>query len=79
MAEAAKNEEKKVIDEGLERGAAKLSEDRIATVINRVIKGETGARLKAYVRPAFTAVCARRRATTIFPTTMIRAIHRWEK
>jgi Fe-S oxidoreductase len=49
MAEAAKNEEKKVIDEGLERGAEKLTEDRIEKVINRVIKGETGARLKAYV------------------------------
>jgi Fe-S oxidoreductase len=42
-------EEKKVIDEGLERGADKLTEDRIEKVIDRVIKGETGARLKAYV------------------------------
>ena len=49
MAEAAKNEEKKVIDEGLERGAEKLTEDQIEKVINRVIKKETGARLKAYV------------------------------
>ena len=49
MAEPAKIEEKKVIDEGLERGAEKLTEDRIEKVINRVIKGETGARLKAYV------------------------------
>jgi Fe-S oxidoreductase len=49
MAEPAKKEEKKVIDEGLERGAEKLTADRIEKVINRVIKGETGARLKAYV------------------------------
>jgi Fe-S oxidoreductase len=49
MAEPAENEEKKAIDEGLERGVEKLTEDRIAKVINRVIQAETGARLKAYV------------------------------
>jgi Fe-S oxidoreductase len=50
MAEPEKKvEEKKAIDEGLERGAEKLTEDRIEKVIDRVIKGETGARLKAYV------------------------------
>ena len=49
MAEAAKKEDKKAIDEGLERGAEKLTEDRIKKVIDRVIKEETGARLKVYV------------------------------
>ncbi len=49
MAEAAKKEEKKAIDEGLERGAEKLTEERIKKVIDRVIKEETGARLKVYV------------------------------
>ena len=36
MAEPAKKEEKKAIDEGLERGAEKLTEDRIEKVIDRV-------------------------------------------
>jgi len=49
MAEPAKQVEKKFIDEGLEIGAQKLTEERIAKVINRVLKGESGARLKAYV------------------------------
>ena len=39
----------KVEDKGLEVGARRLTEDKIEKVINRVIKGETGARLKAYV------------------------------
>jgi len=38
-----------VIDEGLEKGAARLTPDRIKTVINRVLAEETGARLKLYV------------------------------
>ena len=42
-------EEKKVVDEGLVRGVEKLTQDRIKNVIDRVIKGETGGRLKAYV------------------------------
>jgi Fe-S oxidoreductase len=49
MAEPARKEETKRIDEGLERGAQKLSPDRIQKVINRVLKGESGARLRAYV------------------------------
>jgi Fe-S oxidoreductase len=44
-----KEEPKKIIDEGLERGAEKLTPERIEKTINRVIKGESGARLKAYV------------------------------
>jgi Fe-S oxidoreductase len=50
MAEPAKKvEEKKIIDEGLEMGTEKLTQDRIENMINRVLKGESGARLKAYV------------------------------
>src|SRR5512138_2557311 len=36
-------------DEGLERGIAALTEDKIERVIRRVIESESGARLKAYV------------------------------
>ena len=43
MAEAAIKEEKKIIDEGLEVGAQNLTADRIQKVINRVLKGESGA------------------------------------
>jgi len=46
---AVKIEEKKIIDEGLAVGAQNLTEERIEKVINRVLKGESGARLKAYV------------------------------
>ncbi|MCF8068562.1 MAG: (Fe-S)-binding protein [Desulfobacterales bacterium] len=53
---AEKIEEKKaipsddnIVDEGLEKGAAALTEDKIASVINQVIDEETGARLKVYV------------------------------
>jgi len=49
MAEPVKQIEKKFVDEGLEIGAQKLTEERIYKVINRVLKGESGARLKAYV------------------------------
>ena len=48
MAEPAKSEEK-AIDEGLERGISKLTEERIKEVIDRVLTTETGARLKTYV------------------------------
>jgi hypothetical protein len=47
MAEPAKQIEKKNIDKGLEIGAQNLTEERIVKVINRVLKGESGARLKA--------------------------------
>jgi Fe-S oxidoreductase len=49
MAEPAKQVEKKTIDQGLEIGAQKLTEERIEKTISRVLKGESGARLKAYV------------------------------
>jgi Fe-S oxidoreductase len=50
MVEPAKTQQaKEVIDEGLEKGAQKLTPERIEQVVNRVLKGEAGARLKAYV------------------------------
>jgi heterodisulfide reductase subunit C len=49
MAEAAEKAEKKVNDAGLQVGVQNLTEERIQKVINRVLKGESGARLKAYV------------------------------
>jgi Fe-S oxidoreductase len=49
MAEPAEQIEKKIIDDGLEIGAKNLSPERIEKVINRVLKGESGARLKAYI------------------------------
>jgi Fe-S oxidoreductase len=49
MAETAEKILKKIIDEGLEIGAQNLSPERIEKVINRVLKGESGARLKAYI------------------------------
>ena len=49
MAELAKQIENKVVDEGLEIGAQNLTEERIEKVINKVLKEESGARLKAYV------------------------------
>jgi len=49
MAAPAEKVERKIIDEGLEVGAQNLTEERITKVINRVLQGESGARLKAYV------------------------------
>ncbi len=41
--------EDKIIDDGLDKGMEKLTQDRIEKVIDQVMSGETGARLKAYV------------------------------
>jgi Fe-S oxidoreductase len=49
MAEAVEKVEKKSLDKGLDKGAERLTADRIEKVIERVLKGESGARLKAYV------------------------------
>ena len=49
MAEPAKQVKKKIEDKGLSIGAQHLSTERIEKVIIRVLKGEAGARLKAYV------------------------------
>jgi Fe-S oxidoreductase len=42
-------EGKKTRDDGIEAGIAELTEEKIAQVINTVIRNETGARLKTYV------------------------------
>ena len=49
MAEPALNISKQITDEGLVRGASKLTPEKIEQVINSVLKAETGARLKTYV------------------------------
>jgi Fe-S oxidoreductase len=49
MAEPAVNIAKQITDEGLVRGASKLTPEKIEQVINSVLKAETGARLKTYV------------------------------
>jgi len=49
MAEAVPKEKSKMVDEGLERGLANLTAEKIEKTIQRVISAETGARLKASV------------------------------
>jgi len=49
VAPAEKQQAGEVLDQGLEKGAARLTPERIEKVVNRVLKGEAGARLKAYV------------------------------
>ena len=49
MAQPAKVSDEHIKDEGLFVGASKLTPARIEKVINKVLKGETGGRLKAYV------------------------------
>ncbi|MDJ0829110.1 MAG: 4Fe-4S dicluster domain-containing protein [Desulfobacterales bacterium] len=49
MAEPAQKEKKAVLDEGLVTGTARLTPEKIEKVVNSVLKGETGARLKIYV------------------------------
>ena len=47
MAEPAAK--KDIVDIGLDQGAARLTPEKIEKVINTVLAGETGARLKVYV------------------------------
>ncbi len=49
MAGPLKKEKTGVVDEGIDVGISRLSEAKIQSVINDVIKSETGARLKTYV------------------------------
>jgi hypothetical protein len=77
MAEPSEKEEKpSVVDEGIDVGISRLTEEKIQSVINSVIDNETGARLKTYVEPAFTAGCVRKPATTTSPTTRTHIFHR---
>jgi len=50
MAEPATSTEQPAGDEYIASAVARLTEEKIATVVNQVLKGETGARLKAYVQ-----------------------------
>jgi heterodisulfide reductase subunit C len=49
MAEPATVSKEKAVDVGIEKGVEKLTPEKIEKVIDRVLKGETGARLKTYV------------------------------
>jgi len=49
MGESATQAKREILDDGLEKGAEKLTEDKIQQVIRNVLKTEGGARLKAYV------------------------------
>ena len=49
MPEPAERVEQVIEDPGLDQGAARLTPEKIRKTINRVLKGETGARLKVYV------------------------------
>jgi ferredoxin len=51
MAEPAKDEQEKaaVSDQGIDVGVSRLTPEKIERVIDSVLKGETGARLKTYV------------------------------
>ncbi|MBN1276592.1 MAG: (Fe-S)-binding protein [Deltaproteobacteria bacterium] len=44
-----KNSKTEVIDEGMASGIANLTPEKIESVINQVLQGETGARLKMYM------------------------------
>jgi len=50
MAEPATSKAQPAADEYIASAVARLSEEKIAAVVNQVLKGETGARLKAYVQ-----------------------------
>ena len=49
MAEPASKLQREIYDEGIDKGSEKLTPERIERVINTVLRGETGARLKTYV------------------------------
>lgn len=49
MTEQREEVKSDVLDDGIEIGAGRLTPDKIEKVINSVLKGETGARFKAYV------------------------------
>ena len=79
MAEAAIKEEKKILDEGLEVGVQNLTEERIEKVINRVLKGESGARLKAYVNTCIHCGLSSEACHYYLSTITTPAIHRWAR
>lgn len=49
MSEPAEKPEQEIVDIGLDESSAKLTPEMIQKVVKRVLKGETGARLKVYV------------------------------
>ena len=49
MTSAQPQQPPEVIDEGIETGLSRLTPEKIQSVINQVLKNETGARFKAYI------------------------------
>jgi Fe-S oxidoreductase len=49
MVEPATISKEKIVDIGVDKGAENLTPEKIETVVNEVLKGEAGARLKTYV------------------------------
>ncbi len=49
MLNSVSEDNKEIMDDGVEKGLSKLSPEKIERVINSVLTGETGARLKAYI------------------------------
>ncbi|MGD9160783.1 MAG: (Fe-S)-binding protein [Desulfobacteraceae bacterium] len=47
--QAAENKDAEILDEGMAFGIANLTPEKIESVINQVLQGETGARLKMYI------------------------------
>ena len=59
MAEAAEKTTGKIVDEGLDKGAARLTPERIKQAVDQIFSGESGARLKTYVATcAHCGLCA---------------------
>ncbi len=49
MAESVSKGQSLIVDEGLDKGLARLTPDKIEKTINTILTNETGARLKTYV------------------------------
>ncbi len=47
--QSTENKVTEILDEGMAQGIANLTPDKIESVINQVLQGETGARLKMYI------------------------------
>jgi len=76
MSEAAEKKGQTVIDEGVEKGAARLTAERIGAVIERVIRQESGARLKTYVDTCVhCGLCAERCPTAAWDMMQFDLLH----
>lgn len=71
------NERVWIKDEGVERGAEKLTPERIEKTINAVFDNEAGARLKAYVDTCAHCGCVRMPVIFSCPGIVIPAFPLW--